>query len=290
MSKKKMMLYIILAFIGGSIITSVVVMVFLQRENYKKGDEILLEYGDSFLDMPLLDKDKRTVDVESFNQDYTFVYYLDKNCSTCVESMPTIKSICDVYEEMNVANMIIWAGEMGDKYTQKNGISIETNYTLENSYINTSTPTFYILNKEMKIIFCGKSMDDMIKKISSLDISSIDMVNENYIKSLSDNQSQDNRPIMVYFSMIGCPDCELVNSIVHNSKIQEVFQVLTFYRDKENVPTEKKDQVDNGGLLAEIYGIDWYPSFLILHASGEYELICEMNQEELEEKLLNYIY
>ncbi len=41
--------------------------------------------------------------------------------------------------------------------------------------------------------------------------------------------------------------------------------------------------------MAKIYEIDWYPSFIILHNSGEYEVIGEMNSTEIKEKLLSHV-
>lgn len=268
--------------------STIVLLVCLQKVYYNKGTEIILNYGDSFLDVPLLDWEQKNVDWEDKNQDYTFVYYLDKGCGTCVDSLTTINNICNVYKEMNVANMIVWEGKTGENYAQKNGIPIEYNYTIKDAHIGTSTPTFYILDKNMDIIFKGEMLDDMIKKISLLEISDVETINENYIKTLAD--TKDTRPLLVYFSMVGCPDCELVNPIIEGTGIQDAFQVLTFYRDRENVPVEKMTQVDAGDLLAYIYGVDWYPSFLILHNSGKYEIIGETDPQEIEEKLLNCVY
>lgn len=288
MSKRKMVCYMLFSFFGGVLVTFVCIFALIKYTDYAKGTEIVLNYGDSFRNIPLLDWKQESVDLDNSSWEYTFVYYLDKGCSSCTDSLTTISHICDVYAEMNVTNMIIWEGKSGASHAEKNGIPIEYNYTMNDAYIGTATPTFYILDQDMNVIFRGETMDDMVKKISLLNISDEETINKTYVNSLGD--AQDERPILVYFSMIGCPDCELVNPIVESSDIQEVFQVITFYRDRDNVPVEKMEQVDNGSLLAEIYGVDWYPSFLILQKSGEYELVGETDHQDIEEKLLNSIH
>lgn len=289
MSRKKTMLYIMLAFIAGCFVMSAVLVIYFKRTVSQTGSEIVLEYGDTFLNVPLVDSSGNIVNIESYKEDYTFVYYLDKNCGTCVEDLSIVKRIIDVYEDMSVANMIIWDGEIGNKQTQKRAISQEYNFTLDNAYISTSTPTFFILDEDKEVIFVCNSMDDMIRKISGLDISSMDVINEKYIRTLADKQSVGEKPIMVYFSMVGCPDCEFATHVMEEANLQDEFEVITFYRDRENVPKESQAWIDNGGLLAEIYDIEWYPSFLILYNSGDYRIVGETDSQQLKEVLLDCI-
>ena len=119
-------MYTILAFFAGCIITLIIITLLLHKVTAKEGNEIVLEYGDTFLDVPLLDSNGKAVDLQGYNKDYSFVFYLDKNCGTCIDDLTIIKRIIDVYEEMNVENMIIWDGEIGIKQTQKKAISVLT--------------------------------------------------------------------------------------------------------------------------------------------------------------------
>lgn len=287
MSRRKRLLYTILAFFAGCIITLIIITLLLHKVTAKEGNEIVLEYGDTFLDVPLLDSNGKAVDLQGYNKDYSFVFYLDKNCGTCIDDLTIIKRIIDVYEEMNVENMIIWDGEIGIKQTQKKAISEDHNYILEDAYISTPTPTFYILDERKEIIFTCNSIRDMVKKIALLDISNMELINEKYIRTLSNKQDTDKKPIMVYFSMIGCPDCEAASHIIKESNLQEMFHIMTFYRDKDNVPIENQQWIDNGDVLAEIYGIEWYPSFLILYDSGEFKIVGKTDSNDLENVLLN---
>ncbi len=222
MQKRKKIVCMTLMFLAGCFFTFIIIIVILWNSNKLGGEELVLEYGDSFIDVPIIDWNGKRVDVSKERFEYIFVYYLDKSCSTCIESLEVINHICKVYEKMNISNMIIWDGEMGSKQIQKYGIPNNINYSLENAHISASTPAFYILDKDLNIIFQVKDMKDMLAKICLLDVSKEEIVNEKYISPMFEGSKED-KPILVYFAMVGCPDCELVNPIIHSSDIQNSF-------------------------------------------------------------------
>lgn len=97
-----------LMFLAGCFFAFIIIIVILWNNNKLSGEELVLEYGDSFIDVPILDWNGKRVDISEERYEYTFVYYLDKSCSTCIESLEVINHICKVYEGMNISNMIIY--------------------------------------------------------------------------------------------------------------------------------------------------------------------------------------
>ena len=87
---------------------------------------------------------------------------------------------------------------------------------------------------------------------------------------------------MVYFSMDGCPDCIEADKVLEKESLLDLFSVHRIYREKD--PSEER-KIDTFSLYKQIYGIDWYPTFLHLSDNG-YALIGKTPTDQLEKSLL----
>ena len=82
--------------------------------------------------------------------------------------------------------------------------------------------------------------------------------------------------------MDGCPDCEAATPVVESKTIIDKYQIQIIYK-YDDVKNEIKDKDQ---LFKLIYGIEWYPSFVILD-NESYYVIGETPINELEKRLLN---
>lgn len=106
----------------------------------------------------------------------------------------------------------------------------------------------------------------------------------NYIKSQIIENSSD-KLNLIYFCMTGCPDCVAAETVLNSESIKDVFEISTIYSKNE---IDDKKYIDKYNMFLDIYGIDWYPSFLVLDKNGGYELIGKTTVENLQDVLLKY--
>lgn len=97
-----------------------------------------------------------------------------------------------------------------------------------------------------------------------------------YIEGLIDNPDRK-KPSLIYFAMEGCPDCESAMEILTKNSILDHYNIQTIYT-KDSYG--EKEFVDSGDFFMSIYGIDWYPSFLILK-ENEHIFIGQKTEQEL---------
>lgn len=278
----------IIALIGFAlgVIVSFIALPFTVKAFEGKKEEIVIDYGDQFIDVPIKDNQGNSISLTGYSEDYTFVFYVDRFCGSCMDELRTVKQISELYKLMNVKSLVLWNGSISDNYVKKNGLE-ECSLVLEDAYIAGTTPTFFILDKDKKVIFKCNLIKDFISKLSEMNIADIATVNEKTVRPMSSQDGDDKKPIMLYFSMVGCPDCEFASKVIEENNLENEFEIITLYRDRENVPSELRAQVDNGNTLASIYKVDWYPTFLILKEDGSYEIVRRTEESELKETLLD---
>ena len=118
------------------------------------------------------------------------------------------------------------------------------------------------------VVFTGpeQNLDELITKFVSLEgisLSELQNSADMYLLDRLGAPSDSESPILVEFSMVGCPDCEAAHPIVNNETIQSAFIQYTLYCDNMPSQNELFPQIDYGNVLADIYGIRWYPSFVV---------------------------
>ena len=82
--------------------------------------------------------------------------------------------------------------------------------------------------------------------------------------------------------MEGCNDCAVAEKMLNAKNIQDKYNLLTVYTEESY---GEQEIVDVGSLFLEIYGIEWYPSFLIIK-DDTYQFVGETSIEELENILM----
>lgn len=260
-------------------------VVFIACNFRSKGDEIVLAYGDDFREVKDYVHGQKNADCISQEYEYTIVYYIDKSCGSCINSLYMIDQMCNLFQNGNVNNVLLWQGEVGEKALEKTTIPAEANFCLEEAYINTATPTYYIIEKTGNIIFVGNQIKDVLDKVESLGVLPDEESAVYYYKNLANKKFSSEKPILVYFSMVGCKDCKAIEPVIHSELVEKEYNLITFFRDRENVSNEMLTQVDYGGVLSRIFDIKWYPSFLIIKDEKEIIHIGEMSVDEVIEKL-----
>lgn len=250
--------------------------------------EFYLEYGDSFDDITLKDFKEKSVRLPSTNKSYKLVFLLSKECRSCIEKLSLINRIEKIFSDDLLDTFIIWKNKPVLEQIDKNNLSREINFTLDKVNINTSTPTYYLLDKNNKIVFTNTEVEKLISKLLSLNELNKNKIKKNSNKFISNEfkKFEEEKPILVYFAMEGCSDCEASISIIEDNEIQQKCNFLTIY--DSNSTTGDGKIIDEGGLFKQIYNIEWYPSFLVF-TNEEYQFIGEIEINSLKNKLLSYL-
>ena len=160
------------------------------------------------------------------------------------------------------------------------------NYSLKGkTKLSTSTPTYYILDESNTIVFKDTNRENLLKKISDLGLVSSSTLIANANRYISENffdGNSDKRKVL-YFYMPGCPDCEAANTLLRENDLDEKFDIAYVYKYDT---TDSSKVIDKDKLFANVYGITWYPSFLVLTGS-DYRLVGETPAENLIAELSN---
>ncbi len=184
--------------------------------------------------------------------------------------------------------VIYWEDAIPKNLLDKNLISREKNFSLQGKYkLSSVTPTYFMINSDGRLEFAANDFELIIKKIVSDQINSQDLMIENankYIKSQVIENTSD-KLNLIYFSMTGCPDCMVAEDLLNSEPVKDAFEISTIYSKSE---MDHKKYIDKYNMFLNIYGIDWYPSFLILDKNGEYKFVGKTPVEKLEDALLNY--
>lgn len=234
--------------------------------------QIYLEFEDSFSDIELVDYLGNVVAGLPKGDGFTVVTYLSDSCSTCIDVLSDFKRFSQVFgEELNYT--ILWVDDVPQSYLTKYSIDESINFSLNNTKISTSTPTFYIVDKSSNIIFRDIRRDNLIKKLIEMEVVSPETLIENSNQFILKNYFalDNNNPKLVYFYMPGCPDCKVADAFLKDSELAKEVDVAYIY--KYNSTDYTKD-IDKDQLFTSVYGITWYPSFLVFEGDN-YRLIGE---------------
>ena len=238
-----------------------------------------LEYGDHFTSIELSDCQGNKIDSLPHTDKYTILTYLSDSCSSCLDVVSDFNRFSAIYGE-SLNYVILWCDDIPASYLRKNSVDEMINYSLNGKVkISTSTPTYYILDESNTIIFKDISRENLIKKISDLElVSSKNLIaNANRYISESFFDENSNKRKIIYFYMPGCPNCEAANTLLRENDLDEKFDIAYIYK-YDTMDSSKI--IDKDKLFASVYGITWYPSFLVLTGS-DYRLVGEIPVEDL---------
>lgn len=247
-----------------------------------------LEYGDDFSEIEMYDETGKIVDL-SFgdgSKAATAVLYLTAECSGCIETISDFNRFKSVFgEEVNF--IFLWEDDIPRNLIKKHGIDA-ISYTLKGkTKLSTSTPTFYLIDGNKKIVFKDVDQSNLIQKLIEVDFIEKEVLQEKatqYIVNAYFESDRENRLKLVYFYMPGCSDCMAVNEFIKEEKLDEKYQIVYIYKYNS---TQEGVVIDKNKLFANVYGVNWYPSFILISDSG-YEIVGKTSEEEVKMILKDY--
>lgn len=249
------------------------------RKPYEQ-KQIFVEYGDAFSGFELTAYDG-TIMKELPKGKVSVIAYLSDTCSSCRGVLADFNRFSEVYGD-GINYSIVWTDDIPHSLIKKYKIDKAINYSLSGKVcLSTSTPTFYILDENNQVVFKDIDRVNLIKKLLELDTVDVSILRNNatmYIAreyyGINDIEDFDNK--LVYFYMPGCPDCEKVDALFKENSVSD-FDFLYIYK-YDSVGDDKI--IDKDKLFVSVYGITWYPSFLVAK-HGTVKIIGEMPIEQL---------
>lgn len=222
---------------------------------------VLLEYGDNFPVEYIHSKDDipYTPDTK-----YYLYVYLSKYCGSCMDNFASIAKMYSIFQSDRFGIKILWQEDDAPlNFLKKYNISEEDClYVDSHLKLSTSVPKYYIVDDEDRVVFVDNSVDDIVEKIFALEILDTDFIAEkgkSYI--LSQYSSQNDKPIVIYFTMDGCKDCEFADMVVDDIMSTNDIDLIKIYSYHT---TDPERICDTDKIFLKTFGIDWYPSFLII--------------------------
>ncbi len=260
----------------GALFTTVCAVLIYWNFVIDKASPIIFEYGDTIefddIDLPVLDAESN----------YNLISYTSSSCASCITAIETVNRVADIWGS-TLGTLRLWEDNipMNVETVKYNHASLNGKYS-----ISSVLPTYYIVNNSYEILYKDTSIDNVINKLLMLQIvplASLRKSADNYIQSLCSSNSEGQ--LMVIFSMTGCPDCKNADEIINESNVLlNQFNIAKIYKYNE---TDSSKVKDDGAIFKGIYGITWYPSFLVYNVTGETIFIGEIPLDTLEQALLD---
>lgn len=243
--------------------------------NFQTQEGIYLQYGDSIKDCKI--DSNGLEEIHSFPERYKVVLFLDSHCRGCQECFSLINPLNEVLKNSDIRTFVLWRGKVESRLLDEFDIPKDINYSINSKMIMNSFPSYLILDED-KIIMVTDKLDRLLLKLLSLD----GVTKEQLVKGANDfflsKADSLDEPVVVYFKMDGCPDCEKIEGLVDKYSSNNSFTLLKLYTESSY---GSEEFVDVKSLFKQIYEIEWYPSFLILN-KGEYQIVGEVEQSVLE--------
>ncbi|MEG0692196.1 MAG: hypothetical protein RR444_03850 [Oscillospiraceae bacterium] len=281
--KKKVIInfcFLCLGIVIGTFVSLSVVDNKSRKESKYNKVEKFIEFGDTFPIDRFKDINGKKIQVNDSQS--KIVFYIDPYCNSCIEKLKTVEHAYGIFKELSIEVAVLWRQIPKDKAMAN--IPKENQYVVEEYGIVNDYPMFFLLDVDNKVNLIA---DDVLKVINKLneneDITKEKMItaSNKYIKK-NNNITNGGKKCLIYFVMDGCPDCEEADEILSSEVIKEKYQLLTIYT-KESFGEKKL--VDTDDLFQNLYGIDWYPSFIIIDQE-DYKFIGKETIEKLEQKLI----
>ena len=271
------------------------VIIILQRNQIKEPKEIRttsdviikdLRYGDSFQTIPVVDVEGNETTFK-YGEHSTILFYLSPSCSSCGDALRFVGRLQSVFGEDNLQVLLLWSDSMPVSLIEEYGIAPENCFSINHSIaINTPTPTAYLLDSQGSIIYYNSDIKICMEKLY------MQVVEEGMEEQLRTNAnrylmeyygiSDFGKQQIVYFCMDGCPDCAAADDILMSDARKDERSLHYLYTYNDTEPSHERDEY---ALLKLVYGIEWYPSFLVLQSEEEYGIVGEVPVETLLQEL-----
>ena len=243
-----------------------------------------ISYNDIFPDIQFVDNKNVKTSVKDFSEEIKIVCYLSNECNTCIDSLNILNRIMSIWSSDKIKLIILWKDEIPTSITDKYNMTESISYSLENKYIlSNSTPTMFILDKDNKVVFNDKGvMDTFITKLIDMAI-----CEENQLLNQTDSyinefivKSNNAKPTLIFFSEANCNSCIEIEELINKEKISEKYNIVKLSNSNENQDDNERDY---GNLFKKIYGVNRYPTLLLITKEGERSYYNLENKKILED-------
>lgn len=218
----------------------------------------------------------------------SLIVYGSDDCKTSLAITSQLQQAFEVLGDEFVQIYIVWQDVIPTDHIEKNNLPIEKNLTLAGkAEIGGNTPSVFIVDSEGVVQFRDTDMKRAIERLLSMNY-----YPEGYLIERADpyllskmNDSGEKIPLL-YFKMTGCPDCFDADLVLQeDSRIDELFSFDSIHRFNE---TDPEKWTDYFSLFTTIYGVTWFPSYLVFN-DGISVLIGQVPLEELCDSLVDAV-
>ena len=241
-----------------------------------------VSYKEDISDLVIYDQhgDGQLLDTESSK----LIIYASNTCGRCLDEIGIMYEIYEIFCRDTGMNLyILWTEDIPRKYIKGYDFA-DCHFSLNGVKLSSSVKaSFYVDERNIVHFVDSAGIGDLIKYIVSEQKVDPELLKINanaYI--MSNIIASKTYPQIVYLSMRGCPDCDAATPIVYSEQITAKADITQIERDGY---AEEDDVVDAYKIFQYVYGIDWYPSFLILKPNN-FNIIGKTPIEMLEKTIL----
>lgn len=217
-------------------------------------------------------KDLDNNDKKIFNKKNDVIIFLDEKCRACIELLPFLKNLNSILKDTDIQVSIVWKNSVNKEKLNKYELPENINY-VSNNIDKLSTPYFAIVDTDLSIVYQNNNIEKVLKKtLESLSEKDKKISQNNTISLLLMNNSNKNNSNkeLIYFNMKGCPDCKKASKTIKDKKLSNSYNISTINYWEEG---SKDTNLDYFNLYANLFDIEWYPSFILISKDLSYELI-----------------
>ena len=220
------------------------------------------------------------VDFPEIKSDYAVVLYSSSTNVLNDASLTALSRIDNIWGD-KVEMLCVWEDKIPEIAENYNNVSLQGKYNLA-----PGVATYYLVDNTYSVVYKTTTIDFLVEEIYYMDLADSSVLRENadaYLRELY--STDDDKSLVINFALSGCEDCKAADEILEASEdIQNSVNIVKIYSYLE---FDSEKLRDTGGVFFDVYGISWYPSFLVYNGSGETTFIGETPEDELEETILN---
>ncbi len=277
---KKNILIVCLIVVVIALAATLAVFIFSNSNMNQPQSQNIKDYDSDFSDITFYDSNEESYSITDIDATYKLVFFMEADCSSCIKMLPQVDRLSRIYDVAGLDVLVLWENDIPRSDVEEYDFS---NYSLHNTQISEFYGTAFIIDEENKVEYKESvNMNSLVLKLSDYiecESEEIILSSNEYIKNYY-GKGDLSKPLLIFFSMIGCPDCEAADEVVYTEEMQEKYNIIKISMDKNDSIVVEDGYMDDMRLFKSIYSIVWYPSFLLLDET-DYKFIGEMGLEEL---------
>lgn len=192
----------------------------------------------------------------------SFLIYVNAECESDLALTGQLPQLFEILGDEYVNILILWKDEIPADHIGALDLPMSNNVSLAGeSGIGGLVPAVLVVDKGI-VKFIDIDMKRAVERLMRY-------YPEGYLVERADRflfsqvDKQEDKTPLLYFYMTGCPDCAEADGVMREvPEIDELFLFTKIHRYNETNPEKWTDFFS---LFATIYGITWYPSFLVFN-------------------------